>query len=751
MNTDFAVYRPARSRSKAFWSGLLLDRLHRLLVMVVVVQLMQILQEFWWPETYSVVYGVLAVAAVCELAITRHYPVRLAIETAAAIIFSAIYSPWFRWTGWPDKWNSKAEWGQFFEAHIVSLHPFAELAVGSVLLIHFLSWAGKGRNFMIGFLMTAIGIMAVVDSFFPYELWRNIAWMVAAGLGWLVILHLRELRERHPESWNALASRPQLLLLPAVIVIAVLMVSGISMPRAPAFLEDPYTIWSEARGREVPSAGGEGGALGGFMAAPGTVSDQSGYSRDDSNIGGGFNFDYSPVMMVQTNLRTYLRGEAKTVYTGRGWEDRDASDMWTRIPAGGGETNFGIPGRAEDVKTEKVIQTVTMIRQDRIPVMFGAGPITRFADIDSAGRLAVLGNQEEWELRFAPPVRIRSYTVESEVTVLDRAALRQVANPAPGEASIDLRPYLQLPGSLPDRVRELAAKVTSGAENSYDKAVLLETYLKGNYAYNNQPDTSKQTSPDVVDAFLFEIKEGYCDYFSTAFVVMARSIGLPARWVKGYVAGVEEGDISDVFYGGFENNPQGAGTYTVRNADAHSWAEVYFEGYGWIPFEPTAGFSIPQPVAETPVTELETEWTEAAEPQTAASASIAAPDWRYPAGIAALLVLAVAAVYLLRNRRGVTIWNRIRHAGLTPNQRIVREMENLVRFMKKRGLKREAHETLRESFQRWGERNGAFRPDLEKLLSSFERARYSGEAAGEADFREFEAAVASFRSRLKVK
>jgi hypothetical protein len=71
--------------------------------------------------------------------------------------------------------------------------------------------------------------------------------------------------------------------------------------------------------------------------------------------------------------------------------------------------------------------------------------------------------------------------------------------------------------------------------------------------------------------------------------------------------------------------------------------------------------------------------------------------------------------------------------------------------MKKRGLKREAHETLRESFQRWGERNGAFRPDLEKLLSSFERARYSGEAAGEADFREFEAAVASFRSRLKVK
>lgn len=749
MNADLAVQRLEHGKVKAFWNGLFLDRLHRLFVIVIILQLIRIFQEYWWPETYSVIYGVIAVTAICELAMTRRYLVRLAIEAAAAVVFSAIYSPYFRWTGWPDKWLSQAEWRQFFESHVTSLHPFAEMAIVTVLIIHFVSWAGKGRNFMIGFLVTGIGIMAVVDSFFPYELWRNIAWMVAAGLGWLFILHLRELRERHPDSWNALTSRPLLLLLPAVIVIAVLMVSGISMPRAPAFLEDPYTIWSEARGREVPPAGGEGGVLSGFMADVPAASEQSGYSRDDSNIGGGFNFDYSPVMTVETNRRTYLRGEAKAVYTGKGWEDRDVANQWTRIPAGGGETNFAIPGRAENVQTETVVQRVTMIRQDRIPVMFGAGPVSRFGELEGTGRMQVLGSQEEWELRFSTPARVRSYALESEVTVVDPVALRQVVNPPPGQASIDLSPYLQLPASLPDRVRDLAATVTAGAENSYDKALLLEKYLKENYVYNNLPDTSKQTSPDVVDAFLFEIKEGYCDYFSTAFVVMARSIGLPARWVKGYVSGVDESSLPDMLLGGFENNPGGAGVYTVRNADAHSWAEVYFEGYGWISFEPTAGFNMPQPMAETPVVELEAPVPEIVEEQTVATPVLTAPDWRIPVGIMALAALAACAVFLLRKRRGIILWNRIRNAGLTPNQRIVREMEKLIRFLKKRGLTREAHETVRESIQRWVQRHDSFRPDLEMLLSSFERARYSGEAVGESDILAFEAAVASLRSRLK--
>jgi hypothetical protein len=86
---------------------------------------------------------------------------------------------------------------------------------------------------------------------------------------------------------------------------------------------------------------------------------------------------------------------------------------------------------------------------------------------------------------------------------------------------------------------------------------------------------------DLVDAFLFDIRRGYCDYFASAFVVMARSVGLPARLAVGYASGREVAP----------------GQWVVTEADAHSWPEVYFEEIGWIPFEPTPS----QPPSSRPV------------------------------------------------------------------------------------------------------------------------------------------------------
>jgi hypothetical protein len=79
---------------------------------------------------------------------------------------------------------------------------------------------------------------------------------------------------------------------------------------------------------------------------------------------------------------------------------------------------------------------------------------------------------------------------------------------------------------------------------------------------------------DVADYFLFDLRQGYCDYYATAMVVLARMAGLPARLVVGYASGTYD--------------PENA-RYVVTEADAHSWVEVYFSGYGWIEFEPTAG------------------------------------------------------------------------------------------------------------------------------------------------------------------
>ena len=79
---------------------------------------------------------------------------------------------------------------------------------------------------------------------------------------------------------------------------------------------------------------------------------------------------------------------------------------------------------------------------------------------------------------------------------------------------------------------------------------------------------------DIADYFLFELQRGYCDYYATAFIVLARAVGIPARFATGYAVGYW--------------NPNEA-AFIVTESEAHSWPEVYFPDYGWIPFEPTAG------------------------------------------------------------------------------------------------------------------------------------------------------------------
>src|SRR5690606_12307588 len=82
--------------------------------------------------------------------------------------------------------------------------------------------------------------------------------------------------------------------------------------------------------------------------------------------------------------------------------------------------------------------------------------------------------------------------------------------------------------------------ITSQANSDYERAKLLEEYLKQNYAYSNEPNIDRLTgqADDFVYQFLFELYEGYCDYFSTAMAVMAKSLDMPARWVKGFSPGV---------------------------------------------------------------------------------------------------------------------------------------------------------------------------------------------------------------------
>lgn len=142
-------------------------------------------------------------------------------------------------------------------------------------------------------------------------------------------------------------------------------------------------------------------------------------------------------------------------------------------------------------------------------------------------------------------------------------------------SSIDViyRKYTQLPDEVTPRVRQLAKEIIQGKENNYDKAKAVEKYLADNYPYTLKPGNPPRKK-DFVDYFLFEGKMGYCTYYASAMTVLLRCIDIPARYVEGYILPPEN-----------EN-----GLFKVTNQQAHAWVEVYFEGFGWIQFEPTSAF-----------------------------------------------------------------------------------------------------------------------------------------------------------------
>jgi protein-glutamine gamma-glutamyltransferase len=152
----------------------------------------------------------------------------------------------------------------------------------------------------------------------------------------------------------------------------------------------------------------------------------------------------------------------------------------------------------------------------------------------------------------------------------------------------DLRPlplpyyrYLQLPEKLDPRIGPLATTIIlhANASNRYDAAKAIESYLQREYPYSFD---MKASGPDPLADFLFNVKTGHCEYFASAMVILLRTHGIAARIVNGFTSG----EYNDA-----------AGAYTVRQANAHSWVEVYFpETRSWVTFDPTPPAGRTEPV-----------------------------------------------------------------------------------------------------------------------------------------------------------
>ena len=161
----------------------------------------------------------------------------------------------------------------------------------------------------------------------------------------------------------------------------------------------------------------------------------------------------------------------------------------------------------------------------------------------------------------------QSYQADSFVPIISANQLRGSAKGYPKE----VHKYMLLPRSIPQRVIDLARELTANDNNPYDKAKAIESYLR-TYPYSLKIPLTPPNR-DIADYFLFDLKTGYCDYYATSMIVLARAVRIPARLVIGYSNGTYDPLKAE---------------YIIREENAHSWVEVYFTGIGWVEFEPTA-------------------------------------------------------------------------------------------------------------------------------------------------------------------
>jgi len=279
-----------------------------------------------------------------------------------------------------------------------------------------------------------------------------------------------------------------------------------------------------------------------------------------------------PANPAESAPRFYWRALTHDVYTGRGW--RTGETKMVTYHAG------DLADWSESLLNSPVHRTLRQEVQtfgDLGGLLYRSGELVT-ADQDY--RVAWRSPDDA----FGAEIDARVYQADSLLPIVSEAQLRAAGRDYPKWVRDR---YLTLPLEVPERVLSLAPALTAGEPTAYDQARAIETYLR-TFTYTLDLP-APPPNRDVADYFLFDLKQGYCDYYATTMVVLARAAGLPARFVSGYISGTYD---------------PGRMRYVVTAADAHAWVEIYFPEYGWIEFEPTAGRPAIQRLAEIAPVEI---------------------------------------------------------------------------------------------------------------------------------------------------
>ncbi len=522
--------------------------------------------------------------------------------------------------------------------------------------------------------------------------------MAVLFLSALAMLGVRSVWSHLPVDGERLSMRGRLVRSPALSLagmLAVLAILSVWTPRGEARDFHVRAWWHSLFARRVEAT------------APAAA-----YGANDARLGGNFNGSSAVMFRVIAPQPSYYQMESFSTYTGAGW-------------VSGAPTSVVAETASRSSRT--LMKQQVWVESGVYPAVLGANHILG-ATMRGGVRARFVPAMDAWT--FGTLHAGEHYTVTSALKNVSPQALVSVAN---GNGVYAYRMDLQLPTDFPQRDILLAHQITKNAVTPYAKLQAIIAYLQSHESYQTQGIPVPRPGQDFVDQFLFETHRGYCDQFSTAAAILARVVGIPTRWVKGYIA-----VPADPTYRGALNE------YTLRGTDAHSWFEAWFAGYGFVPFEATPSAALAQitrtkeqavshvisshlpkvtPVAQSahphPAKRLKPQKT------VSIATSLAPLVYDFFALLAGVLVIAwfmrrVSQKRFLAHREDASV-------GVpgTQAERLLHALEQRI------ANPRAAHETLRE----WGNRQtmGVDQNELMDVIASVERIRYGavGRARGE--------------------
>lgn len=273
------------------------------------------------------------------------------------------------------------------------------------------------------------------------------------------------------------------------------------------------------------------------------------------------------VMTVEADRPAFWRGETFDQWDGSTWSRRSDESPSPLRPQRDGSQDPPAPLDDPGAVSGRVNRQTFTIEAAYAQQVFAA-PTAR----------AVLSDRQiygysDGTLRLAEGDELgqgATYTATSQEADATEATLRaSAASTAPDWIATR---YAQ-PAKTSDRVRQLARQITANARTPYDKVLAIEQWMGERKRYSLDAPLPPSDTTDVVDFFVFDASEGWCEQIASTLTVMLRELGVPARLATGFATG--DRDLI-------------TGRYTVRERDAHAWTEVYFPGVGWQGFDPTA-------------------------------------------------------------------------------------------------------------------------------------------------------------------